>query len=85
MRKNRLIDEVQSIIIDKNLSYELTHLCITQKGFNQLVADFKEEFRTEYFDLGREASVNDVEEYINLPIVVEEVSNGEEFYVLTKV
>jgi hypothetical protein len=80
---NRLIDEIQSEIKDKNILGEISHICLTDESLQVLIEDFKEEFQVEYEELGRKPTYRDVQEYLNVPIMVQKL-NGEKQYSLLK-
>lgn len=82
---NRLIDQIQMEIQDKSNIYNITHVILSIDAFKELLADFSEEFEIEYKELGRIPSRIDVEEYLNLPIVVDKMSNGAKYNLLTKI
>jgi DNA-directed RNA polymerase specialized sigma subunit len=71
-----LIDEIQTEIRDKN---------ILSESFDELMNDFKEEFAVEYIELGREPSRSDIQDYLGIPIIVQNVNDEEKYYLLTKI
>jgi len=85
MKKSRLIDRIQSDIVSKGIAYNITHLCITRKALDELIVDFQEEFYLEYEELGRPASRRDVQEYIKIPIIIDESEGDKEYSLLNKV
>ena len=82
---NRLIDQIQIELQNKNLLGEVTHICLTPSSLEELSSDFKEEFELEYMDLGRDPSKRDIEEYLNAPILIENRNEGEKYSLLTKI
>lgn len=80
---NRLIDQIQSEIKDKNILGEISHICLSKESLKVLIEDFNEEFQVEYKELGRDPTYRDVQEYLNVPILVQTL-HGEKQYSLLK-
>ena len=68
--RDRLIDEVVREVLDKSLLEEITHMCITPNSYEELMADYADEFEIELLEVGRESSKEDLEEYLNIKIVI---------------
>lgn len=84
MGPDRLIDQIQFEVTEKNLWGEITHICMSEEGYDELLKDFEEEFTIEYLELGRSPSKNDLQDYLNFPIIIDESVNGEKFKLLAK-
>lgn len=76
----RLIDEIQSLILLEGRSD--LQISLSFEGLAELLKDFNEEFETEYMELGRDADVIDLKEYLNVPILVDS-NAGEKYRILT--
>ena len=82
---NRLIDEIQTEIQDKEILSKISHIVLSVESLDELITDFKEEFQLEYSELGREPSKYDVQEYLNVPIILEHMDGEEKYQLLTKI
>lgn len=82
MKKVRLIDEIVPTVLEKNIMGDVTHLCMTNTSFQELLNDYSEEFETEFFELGRTPSKSDLQEYLNVKIIIGEVDDGTKFKIL---
>lgn len=83
---DRLIDLIFREIHDKDILNEIEYVCFTEKSFKQLMEDFREEFVVEYEELGRDPSKEDVQDYLNLPILIIDFKDDEgEFKLLRKI
>jgi len=82
---DRLIDQIQSEIRNKNILGDISYIVLTENSLDELIDDFREEFLVEYMEIGRDPNKSDVQEYLNIPILIEETNDGKKYNLLTKV
>lgn len=64
---------------------KITHIVLDNDSAIELIDDFQEEFSVEYEELGRKPNKYDIQEYFNVPILIQKLKNGEKYNLLTKV
>lgn len=64
---------------------KITHIVLDKASAKELINDFQEEFTVEYEELGRKPNKYDIQEYFNVPILIQELKNGEKYNLLTKI
>ena len=58
---DRLIDQIQLEIRNKDILSKISHIVLSKESLEVLYDDFKEEFAIEYSELGRTPSRRDLE------------------------
>lgn len=83
----RLIDDIQTDINNKNILFEIEFILLTKASFEELLKDFEEEFEFEYMEIGRSPGKEDVQDYLNIPIIITNsiLREEEKYKLLTKV
>lgn len=78
----RLLDRVWMEIMEKNLYESLTYLQLTKNSLNELLKDYEDNFDSELVDVGRKPSVEDLNDYFNVKIIIDKSEDSEEEYKL---
>ena len=78
----RLLDRVWMEIMEKNLYESLTYLQLTKNSLNELLKDYEDNLDSEVVDVGRKPSVEDLNDYFNVKIIIDKSEDSEEEYKL---
>ena len=78
----RLLDRVWMEIMEKNLYESLTYLQLTKNSLNELLKDYEDNFDSELVDVGRKPSIEDLNDYFNVKIIIDKSEDSEEEYKL---
>ncbi len=78
----KLLDRVWMEIMEKNLYESLTYLRLTKNSLNELLKNYEDIFDTELVDVERKPSVEDLNDYFNVKIIIDKSEDSEEEYKL---
>lgn len=82
MSMSRLIDRIQYEVQSKNILGEVRYICVSRTAMEELMQDFKEQFVYEYMELGRQPAKDDILEYFNIPILIDDSSRAKKYCLL---
>lgn len=82
---NRLMDQIQLELLEKNLLNDVKYIILTKLSYDKLVSEFAEEFEKEYQEMERLPSFDDLQDHLGVKIIKDKLPNGEEYQLLAKI